>query len=144
MASTSVRSTDKVFVDADVCFDLLANRHPFYHAASQLFSLSNEGRIKLAVSSLTFAHLSYLLQQQLHNQRKVVGILSSFKILTDVLPVDDKIITAALASAFSDFEDAIQYFCALNGNVTHFITRNKDHYKKSALPVLTADSYLNL
>lgn len=144
MATTSVKNTDRAFVDVDVCFDLLANRHPFYHAASQLFSLSNEGKVRLFVSSLTFAHLNYLLQQQLHNQRKVVGILSSFKILCDVLPVDDKVITAALASASPDFEDSIQYFSALNGNATHFITRNKEHYKKSALPVMTADAYLNL
>jgi len=54
------------------------------------------------------------------------------------------VITAALSSPFSDFEDSLQYFSVLNGNTTHFITWNKEYFKKSALPVMTADAYLNI
>jgi len=66
-----------------------------------------------------------------------------FKTLVEVLPFDDKILELALASDFNDFEDAIQYYTALDNKIDIIITRNKKDFKKSILPVLTAKEYLN-
>jgi predicted nucleic acid-binding protein len=46
---------DKVFVDTDICIDLLSKRQPFNKAAELLFSLADTGKIKLCVSSLSFS-----------------------------------------------------------------------------------------
>jgi hypothetical protein len=62
--------------------------------------------------------------------------------LVEVLPMDDKILELALVSDFKDFEDAIQYYTALENELDLILTRNKKDFKKSILPVLTAKEYL--
>ena len=132
---------DKVLVDTDIVLDLLAKRELFFLEAQELFTLSDKKKIKLFVSSLTFANTYYVLSQNLkiENTRK---ILRKFKLLVNVLPMDDKIIDLSLDSDFKDFEDAIQYNTALENNLNLIITRNLKDFKQSVLPVLTARDYL--
>jgi predicted nucleic acid-binding protein len=61
-----------------------------------------------------------------------------------VLPVDENIVKLALDSEFNDFEDALQYFTAIDFDCEKIITRNLKHYRKSAIPVLTAEQFLEI
>jgi predicted nucleic acid-binding protein len=132
---------DKVLVDTNIIIDLLAKRDGFYQDAQDLFTLADMKNIKLFISSLSFANTFYLLSRSL-NATETRKIMSKFKVLTEVLPLEDKIIGLALASDFSDFEDAIQYYTALENQLDIIVTRNKKDYKLSKLPVLTAKEYL--
>ena len=107
----------KVFVDTDIVLDLLAERQPNYPFAALLFTLSDKGKVHLNVSSITFSNLNYILAKQFSN-KKARQILTTFKVLVKILSVDEKIIELALASEFSDFEDAIQYYTAIENNIT--------------------------
>jgi len=49
-----------------------------------------------------------------------------------------------LNSEFADFEDAIQYYSALQNEIEVFLTRNLKDYKKAQITVLTAQDYINL
>jgi hypothetical protein len=40
------------------------------------------------------------------------------KLLVKISPLDDRILELALSSDFSDFEDAIQYYTAIENNLT--------------------------
>lgn len=132
---------DKVFADTDICLDLLSERQPHYKAAARLFTAADEGRIKLYVSAVSFPVLDYLLKQQLGAVRSR-HLLSAFKTIVNVMAVDGKIIALALASEFSDFEDAVQYYTAAENGIKVIITRNLKDYKKALLPVMTAEAYL--
>ncbi|MEQ1732397.1 MAG: PIN domain-containing protein [Bacteroidia bacterium] len=134
---------EKVFVDTDIVLDLLSNREPFYEYAAQLFSLADSGKIKIAVSSLCFANLNYLLSKQFSATQARKQLLT-FKTLVSVLPVTDKTVELALASDFKDFEDALQYFSALEGNIKTVLTRNLRDYKTAQIAVLTAEQFLNI
>lgn len=60
-----------------------------------------------------------------------------------VLPLDDKIIGLALNDEnFSDFEDGLQYFTAIEHGQQGIITRNLKDFKKSKLPTMTAKQLL--
>ena len=131
----------KVLVDTDIILDLLAERKPFYSFAAQLFSMADKKEIKLFVPSLTFSNINYLLSRKFNND-KARKLLIQFKILITVLSVDDKIIRLALASEFKDFEDAIQYYCALENNIKILLTRNLKDYKKAKISILTAESFV--
>ena len=48
----------------------------------------------------------------------------------------------ALASDFSDFEDAIQYYIALEQKVKYLITRNKKDYIDTQIPIITPQEYI--
>ncbi len=132
----------KVFVDTDVCIDLLSGRKPFNKAAEILFSLADKGKIKIYVSSLSFANIDYVLRSQystIHSRQ----IIAKFKTLVNVLQVDNKTIDLATASNFNDFEDAIQYSCAIENNLTVLITRNIKDYKKATIKVLTPETFVS-
>jgi len=133
----------KVFVDTDVCLDLLSGRAPFNKSAEMLFSLADRKSIKIYVSSLSFSNIDYVLKSQyasIHSRQ----IIAKFKTLVVVLPVESKTIDLAIASDFHDFEDAIQYSCAIENNLKTIITRNIKDYKKSTIAVLTPESFIAL
>jgi predicted nucleic acid-binding protein len=132
----------KLLIDTNIVIDLLAKREPYYEDAAKLFSLADKNKVKLSVSSLTFANTYYLLQK-MNSALVAKEILRRFKILTEVLSLDDKIIDLALNdNGFSDFEDAIQYYSALENGQDIIITRNLKDFKSSKIPVLTATEYL--
>lgn len=133
----------KIFVDTDVCIDLLSGRNPFHKAAEKLFSLAEKGKIKICVSALSFATIDYVLSgnyPSAHSRQ----VLSKFKTLVQVLSVQEKTIELALVSDFNDFEDAIQYCCAIEHNIHTLITRNVKDYKKASIRILTPESFLTL
>jgi len=132
----------KLLIDTNIVIDLLAKREPDYFAAAQLFSLSDKKQIKLSVSSLSIANTNYiLLKLKLPSEVKL--ILRKFKLLVDVLALDDKIINLALNDTdFNDFEDGLQYFTAIENDQDIIITRNLKDFKKAVLPVMTAEQFL--
>jgi predicted nucleic acid-binding protein len=133
---------DSVFIDSDVCLDLLTDRRPFSLQAAKLFGLSGEGKMLLNTGANTFTNLFYLLRKDAGGSKAAVQLISRLKSLVNVLPVTEKIIDAALSSDFSDFEDAVQYFACLYGGIQTIITRNVKDYKTAACTVLTPDAYL--
>ena len=133
----------KVFVDTDVCIDLLSGRQPFNKTAELLFSLANKGKLKIYVSSISFSNIDYVLRSQ-YNANLSRQLIGQFKTLVNVLSVESKTIDLAIASDFNDFEDAIQYSCAIENNLTTIITRNVKDYKKATIKVLTPESFIAL
>lgn len=133
----------KVFVDTDICIDLLSGRKPFNATAEILFSLADAGKIKIYVSSLSFANIDNVLRSQYAttHSRQIIGM---FKTLVNVLPVNSKTIDLAVASDFNDFEDAIQYCCAIENSLTTIVTRNIKDYKKSMIKVLTPETFITI
>lgn len=131
----------KVFVDTDVCIDLLSGRKPFNKTAEILFSLADIGKIKIYVSSLSFANIDYVLRSQ-YSTAHSRQIVAKFKTLVNVLAVDSKTIDLAIASDFNDFEDAIQYSCAIEHSLITIITRNIKDYKKATIKVVTPETFV--
>jgi predicted nucleic acid-binding protein len=133
----------RAFIDTDVILDLLLAREPFFAAATRLFLLVQDREIEGCVSPLIFSNLFYILRKEL-SAPEAVAALRKLKILTRVLPVDDRTIDSALASSFADFEDAIQYYTALSNEVDVIVTRNKRDFKASKLPALNAEECVEL
>jgi predicted nucleic acid-binding protein len=133
----------RVFIDTDVVLDLLLAREPFFSAATRLFMLVQDGEVEGCVSPLSFSNLFYILRKELSGP-EAIATLRKLKILMHVLPVDERTIELALASSFTDFEDAIQYYSALSNKVDVIVTRNKRDYRAAKLPVLTAEECIEL
>ena len=132
---------EKVFVDTDIILDVLSKREPFYEFAAHLFSKADKREIEIGVSSLSFSNLNYLLSKKF-GVAETRKILLRFKALVKVMTVDDKTIELALGSDFKDFEDAIQYYCAIENGFKILLTRNLKDYKKANIPIMTAESFV--
>ena len=132
----------KIFIDSDIILDLLAKREPHYIFAAKLFTLIDQRKIIGFTSPIVFANLHYLLKKNTSNSTALKN-LRKLKTLINILSVDERVIEQALNSDFSDFEDAIQYFTAVNNGISLLLTRNKSDYKKSKISIASAEEYLN-
>lgn len=131
-----------LFLDTNVIIDLLAKREPFYRSAAQLFSLADKMKLQLCVSALSFANINYILLKEKKPEEARL-ILRKLKLLVEVISLDDRIIGLSLNDVdFKDYEDALQYYSALENGANVIITRNLKDFQKSKIPVLTAEQYL--
>ena len=132
----------RILIDTNIVIDLLSKRKNFYDDAATLFSLADKKQLKLTISSLTFANTNYILTK-LKSAKEAREILRKFKVLVELLSLDDKITELALSDeSFPDFEDGLQYYSAIENEIDIIITRNKKDFKNSKLPILTAKEYL--
>ena len=133
----------KVLADSNVLIDVLAQRHPFDRAARQFLIGCVMGDYDVWVSSSQVTDVNYVLthgyekndetvRQSLTHLRKFVRVAS----LTEA-DVDD-----ALASKWTDFEDACVFFVARHLKADYLVTRNKKDFAESSIPVLTPEEFL--
>ena len=130
-----------LFVDSDVILDVLEQRKEFYEYSALILSLGDEKKVKLVTTSLVFANVYYLLRKHLGIE-KAKESLRKLRIIIDVISVNSKEVDLALNSELSDFEDALQYFTALDSKIEFIITRNVRDYKNPKLIVQTPQQYI--
>jgi predicted nucleic acid-binding protein len=132
---------DKVFIDSDIILDLLLERQPFHKHAVKLLAMISKNQITGYVSPLIFSNLYYIIRK-LRSKQVAKDALKKLRILLKILPIDEKIIDQALNSDFTDFEDAIKYYTAIENKLKVLLTRNKQDYKKANILILNAEEYL--
>ncbi|HRZ41551.1 MAG TPA: PIN domain-containing protein [Bacteroidales bacterium] len=132
---------DRVFLDTNVVLDLLGERISFYASIARIASLADRSKVQLVTSAISFPTLYYLLSKY-ESPRVALEKLRKFRLLTDIAELTDLILDKALNSTFTDFEDALQYYCALSTHCNIILTRDFNGFKGSALPVMTPDEYL--
>ena len=132
---------NKIFVDTDVILDLLARRIPHFHFSAVLFTFAEMKKLELYTTPLIIANTFYILRKQLGND-SAKNALRKLRILLHVIDSTESVIDKALNSDFSDFEDAIQYYTALEYGIPVILTRNIRDYKKASIVVQTPESYL--
>lgn len=130
-----------LFLDTNVMLDLLAKRMPYHDDALQLASLADRKKVRLLCSALSFANAGYMLKKS-DGADRALEKLRMFKILCGIAPMSEDCVEKALQSNFSDFEDALQYFSALEAGATLIISRDSKGFKNAAIPVLTAEEFL--
>ncbi|MCQ2588666.1 MAG: PIN domain-containing protein [Treponema sp.] len=132
---------NRYFVDTDVILDLLAKRIPHFHFSAVLFTLAEMGKYELFTSPTVMSNTFYILRKQLGNEGAKTA-LRKLRIILHIIDSSEKVIDQALNSDFSDFEDAIQCYTAVNNGINCVITRNIKDYKTSGIIVQTPEAFL--
>jgi predicted nucleic acid-binding protein len=133
-----------LFFDTNVIIDFLADRKPYAEPAGRLFTLALQKKLKIYCAAISYNNIYYLIRQT-HTHTQTVKLLDELFNMTEIISVDEKIISQALKSEFRDFEDAIQYYCALPvAGMDGIVTRNTKDFSKSRLPVLSPSEALAL
>ena len=68
--------------------------------------------------------------------------LRKLRILLHIIDSSEAVVDKALNSDFSDFEDAIQYYTALEHGISVILTRNLRDYKNASVIVQTPEAFL--
>jgi predicted nucleic acid-binding protein len=132
----------RLFLDTNVILDLLGERVPFFDSIAKVATLADQKKLAIIVSPLSFTTIDYVLNKY-ESSESVLNKLRKFKIICEVCEVNKETIDKALNSNFKDFEDAVQYFSALQSNCSMIITRNAKDFKYSTIPIMTAEEYLS-
>ncbi|HLS29896.1 MAG TPA: PIN domain-containing protein [Flavobacteriaceae bacterium] len=130
-----------MFLDTNIVLDLLGERQPFYEPIAKIATLAEKGNLTMVVSPISFATVNYFLAK-FENSQIARGKLRKFRVICEICSLDEQTIEKGLNSSIKDFEDALQYFSATESGCELIITRNAKDFKKSLLPVMTADEFL--
>ncbi len=132
----------KIFVDSDIVIDLFTNRIPFADAASELFELNEQKKIKIYLSTASINNIYYIVRKFLGHQ-KTIKVIEELVEMTEIVGTTKSEILQALKNNFKDFEDSIQYSVAMTiDGINAILTRNVKDYSKSKIAVFTPENYL--
>ena len=131
------------FLDADVILDLFISREPHHTEALKLFSRLRRAGFRCGTSPLVIANVHYVLGR-IKTTRYALGRIGRLRTLVGIVTVTEAEIDAAIASPYRDFEDSVQYHCALAAEFDTLITRNTRHYPKGRITIMTPRQYLDM
>ena len=69
--------------------------------------------------------------------------MSNIHLLFSVSSLDDPIVDDSIASQFKDYEDAMQYYTALNAKAEIIISRKGKDFTSAELAVMTATGFIS-
>ena len=128
-------------VDLNVLLDVLTRREPHEADSARLWAAAETRRVHAMVSADRFSTLYYMLRR-VSNSRTAKRGLAMVLDVFEVVEVDEKTLRQAMGSPVKDFEDAIQYHCAIHGGADCIVTRDLRHYRNADLPVMSPDAFL--
>ena len=133
-----------VLIDSDVIMDVFLLRKPFHDAAGQVFALAEARRIRGFISAVTFSNIYFLSRKEAGDAKTRTNIRLLLH-LFETVAVDEKMIRRALDSDIADFEDAIQFQCALRCRARYIITRNvRDFPAHGSCKATTPSKFLEI
>ena len=132
----------KVFLDTNVFLDLFLDRGEFAQAAETILLWCKNDKLHGFTSTISIANIYYLLAQQ-KSKPETKKILRHLLDIVSVPVTIKKDLVLAIESSFNDFEDAIQYYSAMNiEGMDYIVTRNKKDFKMSKIPVVTSEEFV--
>jgi len=133
----------RVLVDTNVVLDLLSNRQPFFADSYEAVQLAL-GKCSAYVSAITVADSVYITRKVFPDSSDQKKVLENFFSQFKICPVKRTQLKKAFSSSMSDFEDAVQAFCAKSRRVSYIITRNVKDYNLSPVKAVTPSDFVAL
>ena len=134
---------EKVFIDSDVILDVALARKPFFPASKMILAMAENNFIIGNLSSNCIANIYYILRK-LGGDIKAREFISNIVKYISVITINHQSVLKALKSKFSDFEDALQYYSALENQCEYIITRNIKDYKNSKINILLPEEFAKM
>ena len=133
----------RLFIDTNILIDLLVKRNPSYSSVVRMFDIALKRKDSIVISNLSIINAHYVV-------KKIAGVeeaalrtaLHNICTTCEIAPLTVGTTVKSLISEFKDFEDATQYFCALENSCHVIITNNVKDFKLSTLPVMNVVEFL--
>lgn len=128
----------KILLDTNIVLDVLMDRLPHSEAATELFSKVEDGSVIGYLCGTTITTVFYLAAKTVGTPRAQEEIRKLLQ-LFEVAPVNRHVLESALVLDFNDFEDAVIHEAARHVGADAIVTRNQKDFKKSRLPIHSAE-----
>jgi predicted nucleic acid-binding protein len=123
----------RVFIDTNVLIDFVCERDGFSDKANELFALGFMGKMHLQASALSFVTTMYVAHK--YDYPNVLQSLIKIAEFVEVVDLTAKTVIEMLSSDWKDYEDATQFRTATQSLADCIVTRNKNDFSKSTIPV---------
>lgn len=130
-----------LFIDTNIFLDVLLDRKPLAESSAKALDKCSEQGYRIYTSTISFANMTYFVNKFRSSEARF--LLTQILNNVHIAETSAKEFGKALESEMTDLEDAYQYFTAIKiRGVKYFITRNKKHYKKAVIPVMTPEEFI--
>jgi predicted nucleic acid-binding protein len=131
----------RVLFDMDVILDALLPQPAFSASSTRALDTTSGGVVTGLVSGHAVPTLYYILRKEVGDSQARAR-LSALLGRLSVAPVTEAAIRVALASPFSDFEDAVTHAVAVEAGADRIVTRNLSDYRGGSIPAVLPDTLL--
>ena len=129
-----------IFLDTNFIIDYFV-REDLNGESEKLLQLRESLNLNFFISYLSVANFAYIMRKLPTCQLSNI-ILRICNVFCVVENTRDQILRS-LQSGFNDFEDGLQYQCALDAHCDCIITRNQKDFIDSSIPVMTAGEFIS-
>lgn len=145
----------RVFLDTNILLEYLCER-PKASLINDLLDLLEDNNSTLFISSTSYCTIAYYVEMILkgigiHKPEKTEKTREILNVILDIVRIaetnHERAYIATNDQSFADFEDSMQYQCAMNNKCDFLITFNMKDFKDadlSQINIVTPEEFLNL
>jgi len=112
--------------------------------AEEIFLMAANHTIEMYITASSATDIYYLIRKHLHNTEAAKMIMGKLYSLTGILEVTADDCMDALASAISDYEDAVVEKVASRKDMDYIVTRNIKDYQAGGTKIILPDDFVKL
>jgi predicted nucleic acid-binding protein len=130
-----------ITLDLNIILDFLFKRDGHAEVV-KIFERCAIGGVRGYVCAHEITTLSYFLDKAAGDNEKNALIISEILDRFEIIEINQNILTEALRSAITDYEDAVIETASKSKGIKYIITRNIKDFKKSSVKAITPQEYL--
>ena len=132
----------KALIDTNVIADALTSREPWKESAEKIFLMAANQVMDAYITAGSAADIYYLLRKYLHSTEQAKQVMGNS--LMGILAVTRDECLDALATAVSDYEDAVIERTAAKAEMDCIITRNVKDYQDGMVKAMLPGDFIAL
>lgn len=132
----------KILIDTNVVIDALTSREPWNREAEEIFIMAANRTIDMYITASSATDIYYLVRKYLHSAEQAKQIMMKLYSLVGILPVTENSCVDALASAITDYEDAVIERVAAEAGIDYIVTRNVKDFRKGITKVILPNDFI--
>lgn len=132
----------KVLIDTNVIIDALTSREPWKESAETIFIMAANHIMDMYITASSATDIYYLVRKYQHSTEKAKQVMGKLYSLVGILTVSGAECVDALASAVSDYEDAVVERVSVKADIDYIITRNVKDYQQGMVKAILPDDFI--
>lgn len=134
----------KALIDTNVIVDALTSREPWKESAEKIFLMAANRVMDAYITASSATDIYYLVRKYLHSAEQAKQVMGKLYSLMGILAVTGDECIDALASAVSDYEDAVIERAAVKTGIDYIVTRNMKDYQGGMVKAILPDDFIAL
>lgn len=132
----------RIFLDANILISVLNKEYPLFPYTARLLSLTRYNEFSLITSPVCLAIAFYFAEKK-HGTIMARNKIALLVEHVEVANCGEKEAKMAIRNKQAhDFEDALQYYCALNAGCGHIVTNDLSDFYFAQVEVIGPEAFL--